>query len=66
MCIRDRAKSTPVCTLRLLVASIAHNLSSKIDLESYNSLPLKVIFPSSTLPEVVNRNNWLLSKLTIL
>ena len=39
------------------VAFIASYWSSKIDFESYNNLPIKVDFPSSTLPAVVKRNN---------
>jgi hypothetical protein len=27
---------------------------------SYNNLPMRVLFPSSTLPAVVNLSSWLL------
>ena len=38
-------------------SSTASSWSSNIDLESYRSLPINVLFPSSTLPAVVKRSN---------
>src|SRR5699024_2301098 len=44
----------------LLVFSIDSNWSSKIDFESNSKRPIKVLFPSSTLPHVVKRRSVLL------
>ena len=53
-------KSKNSINSRLILSYFGKNYTKAL-FESYNNLPIKVLLPSSTLPAVVNRNNWLFS-----
>ena len=59
----NSAKSNSPSSLFFVCFSIASNWSIIIDLLSYNNLPINVLFPSSTLPAVINLSMSILSNL---